>query len=752
MKKRGTIKIVDKTVDRSSKNIKAQITLFIIIFLVIIIVSTGIFFLTYNTSTSTRTQAVKKVSTADVDTQSILKYTETCMEQALEDALIDIGQQGGYLFPGQPGALYDSLLPFQKKILINDSEKDATFILIKDDRQPPWWPCYTQSLTNPLNCRFEKNSQLIKTYIYGKTKALPLNDAGTGFSISQELDKLMIDKLADCTDFTFLTTLPQYSKFNITTGEAFAKTLIADNKITAKVNFPIFIKSDNDVSKQAIDFTINLKHDFKGLYEALKQIISADNQYLDFDIEKDTKEGIYRDYDGSVKDLLIKERPAKVEVIRKQNYDIIKIIDSSIKINGKPYEFIFGRENHNPILDLIDQLPNEEDAEMLTGGSSPLTVEFKPKVYDVDEDDINSYDFSKIEYKYDCIPNVTLFSSNNIISSQIINSQREPSLKNNFNFIVISDNSAAKINRDDIFRSSNKANSITTLAIEDLDSPDNTSDNNPSAPSVTDVQTNISNNYDVIKKSDSFRLSATVMDETSSNIKLKVTAYRGTISKTMKPLSSESNVFFVDAKPTDFGCNEETINPETNCEIFIKAVDETGNINSDESIELVIDSVNPEVILISPQNNGFSTDQLIQLKYKFIDKSLADYATCVLYLDDIGVKNSLEKGNEELSFFVQNPGTNAFSWRVGCEDLAGNKGIAYPPRTVVLTREFADASGGSSASGQEQDSCGSWSFDGNSARLTITTEVRPLIYKINLIAKDTEGLSDSQIVRLVVKS
>jgi len=377
-------------------NKKSQITIFIIIGIIILLV---IFFLSYARNiqkTETETDVNEEVITSILKHKVITEYTETCLEDSLEKSLQIIGQQGGYLYKDQPGNI-----PEKEYEFITFNNKNFTYLTIPvKDINPPLAPCFQPicyfTLDKIKRENLFKNTDItfpsLSSFYFGEFRLLPFlfkytrNIKGerikTPFSIQEQLERFILNQTKECTNITGLQEMPEFTGIQITEGNLSLELKLNEDDVFAILTYPLIIKVDQGKpTTRLLRFTAEADVRFEKIYNAIDGIITKDNQFLDYNITKHTREGTYtsNDYDQT-KHLAFREIKSTTEIqkIPLGTTDLFIITDSASKVFGNPYIFQFARKNRYPVLDYINKTIIDEDK----------TLTFTPKTTDPDEDTI----------------------------------------------------------------------------------------------------------------------------------------------------------------------------------------------------------------------------------------------------------------------------------------------------------------------------------------------------------------------------
>ena len=133
---------------------KAQISTFIILGLLTILIFGFIYYAMKSTTEAVAEESTLKVIQEALRTESISSYVTLCLDDSLEQALELIGKQGGYIYKDQP----NSIIPFEKSS-INYNNNRIAYLIEPIPAKPPWYQCFTQE-NAPIYCAFVNNIEI----------------------------------------------------------------------------------------------------------------------------------------------------------------------------------------------------------------------------------------------------------------------------------------------------------------------------------------------------------------------------------------------------------------------------------------------------------------------------------------------------------------------------------------------------------------------------------------------------------------
>ena len=297
---------------------------------------------------STSEEAISTIQQS-LDSEPISQYITECLQDSLEEGLILIGRQGGYIFKEQ-----GSITP-KAAILTTQNNQDIISYLIKQTPlQAPWYPCFTPQ-NPPYFCNFTNNITLfpkLYSYSFGRSNLAFLTKNQGPLSIQEQLEYFMEKNTKECINLPSLINLPELAGYNLTQGNLTIDVNFGINDVSAALNYPTKIKVNNKEITQTKQYGVRINLRFKKIHSAVLDMIQKDNNFLDYDIIKDTKQGFFMSDPLKFRELF------GADIIKKplNNYESLIIINDSLsKIKGENYVFQFAVQNRPPVLDLIEK-------------------------------------------------------------------------------------------------------------------------------------------------------------------------------------------------------------------------------------------------------------------------------------------------------------------------------------------------------------------------------------------------------------
>lgn len=348
---------------------KAQISTFIILGLLAFLIFGFLFYVMKSTTEKIAQDSAQDALTKLLEKIPLESYVTLCLDRSLKQALTIIGKQGGYIYKNQPG----SIIPFDVDT-INYQGNKISYLIEPTPARPPWYPCFTQD-DPPVYCAFINDIGDFNKYIFGTSKLPFLYKSQGLYSIQRQLESYVSTQTKICTNFTGLMEKEEFEFYNITEGNISAEIFFHEFDTSIILEYPLIIQIPNNPAEtKLLEFKSTAKVRFRKVYDAVKEIIQKDNNFLDFNIIKDTELGFYKEEELKFS-ALIPDAHIQKKIINTFD-DVIIINDSLSGTNGDNYIFQFARKNRYPVLDYINISIVEEDK----------AITINPKAKDPDED------------------------------------------------------------------------------------------------------------------------------------------------------------------------------------------------------------------------------------------------------------------------------------------------------------------------------------------------------------------------------
>jgi len=192
---------------------KAQVTVFIVLGLTIIITFFLLFYLAEQTAEQKASREIQKVIKRAMSVSAFRFFAEECLRSTLEDAILNISKRGGKYKP-------------TNSILFNN--ENVSILITIDEPIPEDYPC-TKPDDPPDYCRFKLNQLAFA----GKATILSTT------SIANEIKKYIEENAINCINITALKSVTGYD-LSITTIKPIVKLL--RTSVRAKLQFVLSIR------------------------------------------------------------------------------------------------------------------------------------------------------------------------------------------------------------------------------------------------------------------------------------------------------------------------------------------------------------------------------------------------------------------------------------------------------------------------------------------------------------------------------
>jgi len=402
------------------KNKRSQITLFIIIGLVILMIfGVSIYFVSLTKSSKTKEES-QKILTETIQIAGIKAYVEECLDQSIEEGLLLLGKQGGKIYEHQGGNIV-----LNKFVSIDSSKVSYGIIkpfLSEDSIYPPPWKYpkegpiqssgrgYFGENSFPGLCDFNGlNKPGSKLRLPCPTYDLPNENDHS--SVQEQLQIFIANKTKSCINFSAIPNINQ----NIIEGNISSEITMGRSSIDVKLNYPLQFKiAGKEPIVELMEFNSRIQIRLMDMFEIAQDIINKDNNELFFNL-KNSKTKL-QGYDSFIDINLFKRI---CNDCGNEKFDTLLIIqDRKSTLNNTPYIIQFMIENRIPVLDWIGNYPKFDGYDMiiLEGETINLTVQG----YDPDDLDEISYNFKGWKEDYDEIFDYTGFELNPVFPVQYI--------------------------------------------------------------------------------------------------------------------------------------------------------------------------------------------------------------------------------------------------------------------------------------------------------------------------------------------
>lgn len=323
---------------------KSQITIFLILGVVMILVVVVLFIVTRNVAKKTTSKEAIEAKEISFDISPINNFITECLSIVSKDGLKKLGNQGGYLFTSQGGNIVDyteagNLFANYKgnKVVYNILKPRFTignyypFVSTEPEPRYPWiyFPYYPDlSSTTPTykgQNAFGTNTMPYLRSSYGPN------------SIQNQLEVFVENNIDNCLDFSVF----EEQGFKLTKKEKDVELQINEEDVVFKMNYPITVENTISGEKTEIkDFIV--KHNVR-----LEKMHKFVNGLIDSDI-------------SDVKFVITSVSEGEFGIEKQENTygkdDLIIVTDKKSLIDSMPYQYYFMRKNRNPALEYANEM------------------------------------------------------------------------------------------------------------------------------------------------------------------------------------------------------------------------------------------------------------------------------------------------------------------------------------------------------------------------------------------------------------
>ncbi|MBD3163792.1 hypothetical protein GF323_01205 [Candidatus Woesearchaeota archaeon] len=314
---------------------KAQITVFVIMGLVILIIAVALLYFSNALKADQAENQNKKISNVKTDLQPVENYMKKCVEKVAKEGLFLLGKQAGYIYQSQGGLTRDPS-PGTRSYMNYNSHKVAYRISFSQGGSP----CKARLPKYPSNnpyYPYDSRSIALSDFLDSR-KAHVI----TGFScfgtnkevIRKELEnnlKSYIEK-----EIPKTCDLSIFKNYKIASSSIAVNISIDDTKTYFEVSYPVTLTNINTNAKSSLDkFIISIDIGLERLINFVNGIILLDVQDPNYKITSESSNEF------------------KIDVIRSGYNDIVEITARRLKLDGSPFKFIFARMNRYPALEYV---------------------------------------------------------------------------------------------------------------------------------------------------------------------------------------------------------------------------------------------------------------------------------------------------------------------------------------------------------------------------------------------------------------
>jgi len=359
------------------KKKRAQVTVYIIIGMVILLLATLFFYLRGTTEKVQTVQELVNAQEIPNEVKPITTYVTASLDTAAREGLYLVGMQGGHIYESQ-GGLTDnakSIFYDEHEVSYGITKQEAEYLSFYKP-EPPEYPWDTGMTTK---FPYIAGTLSINDGQFGVYNLPPLY--GPGPSIQLQLEYFITSYMQNINLIFF-----KEQGFDITYGDMNVSVVIGENDVTAFLTYPL------KITKRATNEVTNINYFYTNPQIRLKKIYNLAHDI----VKKDIAKILFNISDPSNnKDSMTIQKFADANPPKHD--DIIIINDDKSMLYAKPYTFQFARENRYPALHYINQvLPFLTPPPTIT--EAEINSKINPKAYDPDEDDF-FFSYSPFPYQ-----------------------------------------------------------------------------------------------------------------------------------------------------------------------------------------------------------------------------------------------------------------------------------------------------------------------------------------------------------------
>ncbi len=228
-------------------NKKAQITIFVILGIVLLILVGLFLYITKSISMDQTDDTSVIYGTLSTPPAQVTELIESCANDILSEALVKVGVGGGYIYPSEQGFFAIDNFPWMANS-VDMFPGSGTLI--------PYW-YHLKSSNDCSNCVFEYN--------------MPLLEGASSTSIQSQLEDYVVENIDSCiNDFSVFTDSGLYEITKM--GDTTAKVTFSEINTWINLEYPIEIKSESSVITSK-DFVSVVDLDMRRVYDLAFEIL-----------------------------------------------------------------------------------------------------------------------------------------------------------------------------------------------------------------------------------------------------------------------------------------------------------------------------------------------------------------------------------------------------------------------------------------------------------------------------------------------
>ncbi|MBN1386382.1 hypothetical protein JW968_05415 [Candidatus Woesearchaeota archaeon] len=387
--------MVKKMTTRQSRTRKAQITLFIVLGIVVVIAFSLIFFIKSRGTGLGEQQS--DILASGTQLASLKYYVDSCLSKASQEAL-DMVSRGGFIHSVE-GSLVDWDIPylmFDNRSIAYQVYSPSAYLV----SSPPYYPCYAHSSVPAWTGEqcFRSYDHTMDQYLFG-SKGEPQksvfpemckfsNLTGLdydcrcikcdGYSIQEQMEHYVLNRTQSCINFSYFSESLGY---DISPGIMNVKVSFGHKDVLFRLIFPLRVEMEGkeaELREFTADEDVRLFHIFQDL---VRPAVDAEINDVTYDIR------------NGILDMANEKEINGISVMKfvdPETLDSIIIInDSFSRFRGDVYQFSFAVRNRPPALDYFTKKeanPDPKNYDVYVAQDEPIIL--APLAFDPDDDEI----------------------------------------------------------------------------------------------------------------------------------------------------------------------------------------------------------------------------------------------------------------------------------------------------------------------------------------------------------------------------
>jgi len=369
---------------RFKPKIKSQVTIFLLLGLLIVMVAASLIIMGRYASKKLSKQETIDIKEAAIDVHPVKNFVTECLSSTSKNGLKLLGRQGGYIFKSQGGALIDYPDTDEGIFFAKNGNAKVVYNILKPrfalGKNAPAIPDYPWR-TFPYTDSTKNAKNLESKSAFGINNLPPLNQSFGQNSMQQQLEAFTENTIDKCLDFSVF----ENQGMSVTKGKKEVTVDINENDITFILNYDITVENLVSGEKTQIkSFLVKHKSRLGKMHKFINSLIESDISNINFNILNNTMEDSF-------------QIDAQKNIY--SNDDLIIITDGQSILDNSPYKYYFAKKNRNPAMfylfpEKITLPAFNEGGEFTIVTKETLLGKQELMALDPDEDPIMSNSFS----------------------------------------------------------------------------------------------------------------------------------------------------------------------------------------------------------------------------------------------------------------------------------------------------------------------------------------------------------------------